>query len=211
MLPRQARDKYEENSKKIGGFCRRCGGRRSGLSLSASGRRYFFHTHSLQISQHISFANVDSIRSESCAEFCQDKLRTGTMEKRTSVLPAFIANRGRSRTIASSHAWRRRSWYTTAKQHTKTAPFSRSMMAVGSIVLCIHKDFTKTGSPEPTQTVQMRTDLSFCHVHHHRQENSVLPFRADPYGCKVGGVLSEKRAARDPTRRCVSFCDAVLY
>lgn len=37
------------------------------------------------------------------------------------------------------------------------------------------------------------------------QKNSLLPFHDDPYGCKIGGVLSEKRASRDPTRRAVSY------
>jgi hypothetical protein len=35
-------------------------------------------------------------------------------------------------------------------------------------------------------------------------KNSLEPFRGDPYGCKLGGVLSQKRASRDPTRRVVS-------
>ena len=35
-------------------------------------------------------------------------------------------------------------------------------------------------------------------------KNSIEPFRIDPYGCKLGGVLSQKRASRDPTRRVVS-------
>jgi hypothetical protein len=194
MLPRQARDKHEENSKKTGIFRRRCAGRRSGLSLSASGRRYFFFTH-IHCKYHNTFLLQMLIRFGAKVELACIYSEQGEEQDDSE-----LARVAKAELVHHSET-----------AHKKTAPFSRSMMAVGSICICIHKDFTKTGSPEPTQTVQMRTDLSFCHVDHHRQENSVLPFRADPYGCKVGGVLSEKRAARDPTRRCASFCDAVLY